>query len=354
MRIIVIPRSLTEQIFLENTALKGEMIRKTQNKPKKGVSMHVFALPILLLSMISISLAGNVSGQLIYECPSSAYSTAYVVTMISFSESGIVGYNTAYPPAWTYSIDGEFSDDTTYFAIAVVPFGMSLLPGYPMGQYPNNPFRTTGGIATGIDIVMDDTADVNIDVDVVGAPYENIFVNIWDMTAALSDPTAYPVLEDTAVPLPNEDTNTISVASGLKAFQFFADLNANGLLDDDEPSVYSQNDALDTNFFIVGGGINQTVTAVLEVSGIAEKQIASEHKVQLSPNPFNSVMTIDAQIPDGEYKLFITDLSGRVVFNGNISAGITTWNAKDVPSGIYNVNIIGERLKISANALLIK
>lgn len=310
----------------------------------------------VLLSLFALSFAGTASGQLIFECSSSGYAMAFVVILSSFSESGAVGYTMSYAASgWTYSVEADFSDDVDYFAIAAVPVGMSVLPGYPMGQYPNNPFHTVGGNASEINIIMDDTVDVNIDVDVIGATYGNIFVNVWDITSSLFDPTAHPVLEDTAVPLPNEGVNTISIASGLKALQFFKDINGNLLWDGDEPYVYYYNEDLDTNVFVAGGGISRTVFATLDLSRVDEYKNLTNASVRLSPNPSNSVVTVEMQLPRGQHELIVTDISGRTVLRSGVSSGIILWDTEDLPTGIYTVRVMSrDGLSVSANQCLIK
>ena len=61
--------------------------------------------------------------------------------------------------------------------------------------------------------------------------------------------------------------------------------------------------------------------------------------VTVSPNPFSSFVVFDlGHLPDGTaYSLEISDLSGRRVWQRNVGAGggRVTWNAANLPEGVY-------------------
>ncbi|HGY55001.1 MAG TPA: T9SS type A sorting domain-containing protein [Caldithrix abyssi] len=92
----------------------------------------------------------------------------------------------------------------------------------------------------------------------------------------------------------------------------------------------------------------------------AAPEITEFRIIRLYPNPFNGSMQIDFEIlKDGQYDLSIYDLSGRKISTlvtarlntGNYSF---TWNAYDVSSGVYLVQLSDGRLSVTQKALYIK
>ncbi len=64
------------------------------------------------------------------------------------------------------------------------------------------------------------------------------------------------------------------------------------------------------------------------------------------PNPFSSGATITFPNPDNhEYKMVLTDISGRIVRkSGNILSGNFLLDRKDLPAGIYIIELKGEKV----------
>ena len=79
------------------------------------------------------------------------------------------------------------------------------------------------------------------------------------------------------------------------------------------------------------------------------------------PNPFNPVTTIDFQLPDNvdNITLAIYDIKGRLIetlYSGGLQSGYHTymWNADNVASGIYFVNMITKDNRFTRKITLLK
>ena len=78
------------------------------------------------------------------------------------------------------------------------------------------------------------------------------------------------------------------------------------------------------------------------------------------PNPFNPVTSFTYSVPvDGNVQLFIYDVNGRVVaelVNSWQSAGTypVVWDAKELSSGVYVVEIVANDNAVAKKMMLIK
>ncbi|MBN2541868.1 T9SS type A sorting domain-containing protein [bacterium] len=248
-----------------------------------------------------------------------------------------------------WSVEHTFSDFLEYYAVAGMPAsGLVPLPGEPCGQYPGNPFTTTGGDATGIDVVLDTIGGIVGEITYSGS-FDNVKLNVYD---------AYPwiislvgVGEDDLV---LEDVHAISgnsfsfddLTSGAKKFVLFVDENMNETLDLSE--VRDTADSELRGVFFIGGGMGtDTVTFDLDAPGIDEKQTIPEFGIMKNfPNPFNAATRIVYYVGEPcDVDITVYDITGNKVCNlyeGKKAAGnhINTWNGRnsqgvDVAPGLY-------------------
>ena len=95
----------------------------------------------------------------------------------------------------------------------------------------------------------------------------------------------------------------------------------------------------------------------VDLSGVSETKVPDKPILDVSPNPFNSVVDIHLSLPNVEYgELFIIDNSGRVIeklFDGTTKNISTSWQAKSNPSGMYKVVWRGVS-KLSKDLILVK
>ena len=78
------------------------------------------------------------------------------------------------------------------------------------------------------------------------------------------------------------------------------------------------------------------------------------------PNPFNPVTNFNYTMPnDGMVQVSVYDVNGRIVadlVNGYMTAGIhpITWDAANLSSGIYIIEMIIEEFKDNQKVMLLK
>ena len=312
--------------------------------------MRKFVFTVLLFALVSASSAGTISGTFIFECaePTTytiAYASAFTVSSISSGDFMSAPYDIVVPP-WDYEITYDFDDDSEYYAVGSVIIGdiSDITDGNPMGMFPGSPFHTVGGAAEDVDIVLDDTVDITIGVNVVGGAFENIYVNIYDAVPyflAGGDPT----LEIT---LPMEDTiQTISdVPAGPKYIQFFKDLNDDGVWDEEEHSVYIETP--ESNLVFAVGGFYDTLRATLDLSEIVEKSVPGNMlALDVSPSPFNSSARIEISGISDDAFVEISDVSGRIVYRNEVAGNLVfEWKPKNLAGGLYFVNLFSGENRI--------
>ncbi len=93
-----------------------------------------------------------------------------------------------------------------------------------------------------------------------------------------------------------------------------------------------------------------------DISGVEETGLPTSISISAYPNPFNTSCQITYAIPDGNNgTLEIIGVDGRVVLNKSINgSGIYTWNAYNVSSGIYHVQVRSGNTTQTARIALIK
>ncbi|MBN1754852.1 T9SS type A sorting domain-containing protein [bacterium] len=269
---------------------------------------------LLLVSTIGFSEAGIVSGNIEF----GGSGAGFVIIL----ESSLLDADTVNPEdipfasfftAGPYEIEHTFSDLLGYFAVAGMPAGGFVpFPGDPAGQYPDNPFHTSGGNASGINIPLDTICTISGIITWSGN-YDDVFINVYD---------AYPMilalvgmgdggleLEET-IDIDGPDFE-ILVTSGPKKLVAFLDENANETLD-----LYEIRDTarstLSDIFFAGGGAAFDDVTMDLDVSGVREIDLLpTTNAICAYPNPFNAATTIAYTVDrPGQVMITIYDLRG--------------------------------------------
>jgi hypothetical protein len=107
---------------------------------------------------------------------------------------------------------------------------------------------------------------------------------------------------------------------------------------------------------------NIVVTSLItSVEEINSGSIPNNYSLKQNyPNPFNPSTTIEFGIPESQFvKLAVYNLLGEQVgslVNENLSAGNykTTWNADDLPSGIYICKLVTGEFSLSNKMILLK
>ncbi|MGC9315899.1 MAG: T9SS type A sorting domain-containing protein, partial [bacterium] len=96
-------------------------------------------------------------------------------------------------------------------------------------------------------------------------------------------------------------------------------------------------------------------------TSVDEADLPKELSIATSPNPFNAVLRIEIEVPEGENgRLEIFDVLGRRVYEVSAITGRNAidWKGghagEDMPSGIYFVRISTETKAITKRAVLIK
>jgi hypothetical protein len=97
------------------------------------------------------------------------------------------------------------------------------------------------------------------------------------------------------------------------------------------------------------------------IDNVEDEQIKLNYKLYDNyPNPFNPDTIIEYSIPTATYaKLIIYDVLGQkvdVLVNEYVSAGFhkTSWNAGDVPSGVYFYELRTDKFRESKKMMLIR
>ena len=111
-----------------------------------------------------------------------------------------------------------------------------------------------------------------------------------------------------------------------------------------------------TNNMIVGDGFNTfSLSREASLSQPMAYDISDAY-----PNPFNPVTSFSYTIPeDGMVQMAVYDISGRLVaelVNGYITAGTypVIWDAKDLSSGVYMLQMISGDFATVQKVMLIK
>ena len=306
--------------------------------------------------------AGTISGRFVFECtePPTAQGIAAVLTENEMRAlaGGTLDYEAidfalVSSSPWSFSIPGDFYDDSLYYAFGIAVVSDSVLKGNPMGMYPLSPFHTVGGDFDGLEIPMDDTVNISLIVHPGTIEFTDIYALVMDMSQGMFSGTG-EMDTDFVVPILDTNATIENVPSGLKQILVFKDENGNEMFDDGEPYGYCQ--SMDTAFVFAAAGIPFTPEATLSDTKIDEKRVITPQiAINLYPSPFNSELAIEIDAPAGEYKIVISDISGKIVHSGTIYAKTTyKWSPENLSSGIYNIKISGQNFTAEKNAVYLK
>jgi hypothetical protein len=115
--------------------------------------------------------------------------------------------------------------------------------------------------------------------------------------------------------------------------------------DDPNPAYHSENDRIglfNLPYFYELSKMTIGLTAALATPcATAISEIQSEEflrNAEIFPNPAKSTITIDLK-QNMKTEVFISDISGRVLFEGNFSEPVVTINLNHFPDGIYLLSI---------------
>ena len=101
-----------------------------------------------------------------------------------------------------------------------------------------------------------------------------------------------------------------------------------------------------------GNGCTNTATSDIIVDDCASIDEQEEPGISIYPNPNRGLFTIEVS-SEGDYsKIEITDASGRVVYNPNEMSVINPIDIREVPSGVYFLNLSGEKKVITHKIII--
>lgn len=326
-----------------------------------------------ILALLAVGLAvgsvfgGRISGRFVFNCAEPDPSAQGVAVALTENQMRALAAGELDPsdidlafvtgPGWTFEIPDTarpFSDDSAYYAFGAVVSGSSF-EGNPMGIYPLSPFHTADGEYDGVEIPLDDTVDVHINLRVApDIEFSNIYASVVDVTEMTFSGSGVP---DTDFVVAIEDTNAVieNVPSGLKQILIFKDENGNRMPDPEEPQAYCT--TLDTPFVFAADGMPPSIVpqAYLSAEKIDEHNLPNTFEVSVYPSPFNSALEIKTNLPAGIYDLTISDISGKVVHSARIeNKCVYKWKPADVPSGIYYIHIAGNDISVQKQAIYMK
>ncbi|MFP4460009.1 MAG: FlgD immunoglobulin-like domain containing protein [Candidatus Zixiibacteriota bacterium] len=308
---------------------------------------------VLVLALALTGFSGTVTGNL--DFPEATETDTFLILITDQFEDilGAGAMGGALYPDYEFAVSGEFSDTVDYYAFAAIP-GPAMIPssGTPAGVYPESPFRTEDGNASGLVIPIASTRDIPGAVQWSGS-FDNVYVNFYDLYQAYT--TGDTVVEIENIEVGSDGTFLIEdCPSGPKAVMAYIDTNGNMMYDEDleEPHAWLQNELM--GVLVVGGGYEAEIAPEeldLDVWFVKESTPRpSELNIFASPNPFNGAVNFYYNIEKSSHcRISIYDSRGNLVntiFNGQKSAGnhIVNWDGtgqfgQDLPAGSYNVQI---------------
>jgi hypothetical protein len=78
---------------------------------------------------------------------------------------------------------------------------------------------------------------------------------------------------------------------------------------------------------------------------------AVEQNLNLYPNPANNLFVVEAK-EMGNATVVVTDLQGKVVFNGNMTSGALSMNVADWSAGVYMVSVNGNNKNLNSKMVV--
>ena len=254
-----------------------------------------------------------------------------------------------------YSIDGDFTDGMPYTVFGVKLEDMSTIrpqSGDPMGLYPEDVY-TFGGSATDIDVELATEGPIGGHIDYAG-DISVVKMNVYDVMAG-----SLAVLEG-VYPVGDSPDYSVTVPSGFKRLEFFADLNGNDNWDriELEPgTIYSGIGADMWGPIVFAGGGDKFATGVdvfipnTDVSEI--KSNVEKFSIKCTPNPFNSTAVIKFYAPENAV-LTVSDISGKVIQQRKVSGSGELKIGENLCAGAYLVSLCGKGVVLNQRISFIK
>lgn len=243
-----------------------------------------------------------------------------------------------------YEIVGDFSDGVPYTLVAVRIADTTIHSGDPMGMHPRDVY-TFAGDAWDKDIELATEGTIGGHIAYSGNIL-HVKVNVYDML------TGSPILEN-AYHVGASDYS-ITIPSGFKMLEFFADLNSNNVLDSElgEPSAY-YNDMSRWGPIVFSGGGGRFASGVdvsIPPAEISENFGKSAQALLSCSSRSNGEIEIVYSTPTNA-SLDIFDISGRVIYK-NAVWGNGEMKIGGLRSGIYLVRIWGLSLVMTEKVIV--
>ena len=307
---------------------------------------------LFILLLNSLLLGGYVRGNIIYE-GTRVGATMVLVTdgLGDFEEV----YYTTLMSLGPWQIDTTFTDGTDYYAVGVMITGLNPVPGDPAGMAPSSPFRTTGGVATGIDITLIESGEFSGTITYSGS-FDNVFLNLYNAYGVLLG--GLPELE-TVFPVDGSNYVFTDVPSGPKMAQVFVDDNGNNRWDEGEVNVWFENEETGALFFVGGGHTFDNID--FSLTNIAENNIPTTFELSSPyPNPFNSIVNFSCNLQTNAHISYtIYNTTGQII--DKIDLGILPkgkhnidYSPSEISSGLYFAKFHIDNYKITRSFLYLK
>lgn len=238
----------------------------------------------------------------------------------------------------------SFCDTFDYWVTVVDDDGDTIQePGEPIALYgPFNvdPLTCSYAIPETLEEITSGGFEGTIYNATKTIPIDSLMINIYHHYIGSSADTY--MLETTLAPMNltpigggNYTYQMTGISSGAKHIEFFSDGNGNGILDPGELATLIERDVP-----VVGNQYDDSVDIDMTALSVnKEVHKPDDRIIKAVPNPFNStVMLFISRVIYGD-RLFIKDISGRLVREFNVAPSII-WDGTDrngavVPCGIY-------------------
>jgi PKD repeat protein len=150
-----------------------------------------------------------------------------------------------------------------------------------------------------------------------------------------SDPIALFSFAENPPGSGNIDFTQSSIATGNSTYSW--DFGDGSTSTDENPShTYSSNGSYDVTFIIVDSCGTDTLTGTVILTSLNVDELALSD-ISVFPNPSNGIFNISTSLEMTE--AYITDLSGKVVYTGELSGNEGAINAEQFANGAYFLSI---------------
>ncbi len=316
---------------------------------------------LIAISLIAnAAFAGMIMGTLI--APGTPTDTAYVFVFHDFSTLMDTAFfwTTTVPPDYDFVFDDPaIIDDYDYNVMGLIPSGLMPESGDPAGQYPDNPFRISGGLITGVDVELAETGGVDGRITYSGGS-DSLKIDFYNQYPVLFGGS--PSLDGTW-PVTDTGFTLDSIPSGTKTAIAWSDVNGNDMCDTtgfvDEPHAWFSNDM--EGIFIVGGGVNMEIDFNLDLGEVAESERQpTDFGIRCFPNPFNSTVSILVASNGKPLEIEIYDALGKLVDRVAEREAFTGFSLlrynppENMASGVYLVKATSGKITKTQNIVYTK